>query len=152
RLGEARAGNRDYVGAQAEFQKAVELSKSSPDNEARARARLAVIGWLIGDHAGKKQYRDICLSLKEPQASSVLLWPALFTNAFEQDPEFIPVIVALAKKQAEDAPANYYRRNTYGAALYRAGRYEEALQQLEIARTTYLADRANGLSHRYDHV
>ncbi|HEX4707681.1 MAG TPA: hypothetical protein VH229_08105 [Candidatus Udaeobacter sp.] len=152
RLGEARAGKRDYVGAQAEFQKALESSNGSPDNQAQARARLALIGWLIGDDAGKKQYRDICLSLKETQTSSVLLWPALFTDAFEQDPDFIRVVVALAKKRADEAPANYYRRNTYGAALYRAGRYEEASQQLEIARTTYLADRANSLSHRYDHV
>jgi WD40 repeat protein/tetratricopeptide (TPR) repeat protein len=151
-LGQALAGKRDYVGAQAAFQKALELIQASHGNEGSARARLAIIGWLIGDDAGKKQYRDLCLSLKDPATSNILLWPAILTTAFEQDPEFLQQLVRRAKAWSDEAPANYYRRNTYGATLYRAGRYEEASQQLEIARTTYLADRANGLSHRYDHA
>jgi WD40 repeat protein/tetratricopeptide (TPR) repeat protein len=150
-LGEAFAGDRNYPAAQAAFNKVLELTKASHGNQDYARARLALIGCLIGDDAGKQQYRDICLSLKESTTSNVLLWPAVLTNAFEQDKEFLQEIVTRAQKWAEAAPANYYRRNTYGAALYRAGRYDEASQQLEIARTTYLADRANGLSHRYDH-
>ena len=150
-LGEAYAGRREYLQAQGAFRQALELSKK-PGEAASAQARLALIGWLIGNEAGKKEYRDICLTLREPEASGRLLWPAVLTNAFEEDPAFLDAVVAQAKERADDAPANYYRRNTYGAALYRAGRYEEASRQLELARTSFLADRANDLSHRYDHA
>lgn len=151
-LGQALAGKRDYAGARAAFQRGLELIQASHGNEGSARARLALIGWLIGDDAGKKQYRDLCLTLKDPATSNILLWPAVLTNAFEEDAEFREQLVRRAKAWSDEAPANFYRRNTYGATLYRAGHYEEASQQLEIARTAYLADRANRLSHGYDHT
>jgi FOG: WD40 repeat len=151
-LGEALAGSRKYAEAQEEFQRALTLTEASAENGASLRARLALTGWLMGGEAGKKQYRDICMTLKDPGTTNALLWPALLTNEFEGDQEFLEMMVNRARIWAEAAPANFYRRNTYGAALYRAGHYEEAIKQLEVARTAYLAERANLLSHRYDRV
>jgi len=80
------------------------------------------------------------------------LWPALVTNAFEQDKDFLEVLVRRAQEAVDQAPANFYRRNTLGAALYRAGRFDEAIQALETARASCAADKANSLSQRYDHT
>jgi WD40 repeat protein len=146
-LGEAFAGRRRFVEAGNEFQREMQLG----DN-ASAPARLAMVGWLRGDEAGKQQYRDICMGLRDPESTNRLLWPAVVTNAFEQDKEFLDLLVKRAQEAVNQAPANFYRRNSLGAALYRAGRFEEAIRELETARANAAADQTNSLSQRYDHV
>jgi WD40 repeat protein/Flp pilus assembly protein TadD len=146
-LGEALAGRRRFPEAENEFKRALQLG-----NNPSVSARLAMVGWLRGDEAGKKQYREICMSLKDPGGAHPLLWPAVVTNAFEQDKEFLETVVKRAQDLVKRAPVNFYHRNTLGAALYRAGHFEEAIQELERARATCAADKANALSQRYDHA
>lgn len=147
-LGEALAGSRYFPQADAEFQKAQEHGSTG------AFARLALVGWLEGDDRGRKQYRDLCLSLNDPTTSGwkafSLLWPAVLTDAFENDQQTRSEFVRRAKESLDADPTNYFRRNTYGAALYRAGRYQEAITELEAARAAYLAERAIELSQFHD--
>jgi WD40 repeat protein/tetratricopeptide (TPR) repeat protein len=146
-LGETLAGKREYEAAYRELEEAFKRVEAERGDTSVVRARLALVAWLRGD---KAKHREHCLFLNNPEASTALLWPAVVTNAFEGDAAFMDAMVKRAHEMVQAAPANYFRLNNYGAALYRAGRYEDAIRQLEIARTTYLADRANQLSRRYD--
>lgn len=149
-LGEAFAGKRDFAQADEEFRQALALGSTG------AFARRALVGWLQGDEQGKKQYRDICMTLNDPSTTGwkaiSLLWPSVLTNAFEKDELFYEELVRRAKESRDAQPTNFYRVNTYGAALYRATRYEEAIKALEAARDADLADRVNTLSQYYDHL
>jgi tetratricopeptide (TPR) repeat protein len=152
-LGEVFAGKRDFAQAEIEFRRASELGSTA------APSRLGLMGWLRGDEEGKKQYRDRCLVLSDPSIGDweafSLLWPSVLTNAFEEDDQynaFREMVVDRARKSSNDAPSNFYRRNTLGAALYRAGYYEEAIKELEAARAGYLANQANWLSQHYDRL
>ena len=148
-LGEAFAGKRDFPQADAEFRQAL------PHGSTSAFARLAFVGWLQGDEQGKKQYRDICMALNDPSTTGwnafSLLWPSVLTDAFEKD-DLRYEIFRRAKEFLDAEPTNFYRRNTYGAALYRAGYYEEAIKELERARAANLAERANTLLNNYDNL
>jgi len=153
RLGEAFAGKRDFAQAETEFERAQALGSTA------APARLGLMGWLQGDEEGKKRYRDMCLALGNPSIAGweafSLLWPSVLTNAFEKDDQykaFREEVVRRAQESSNEAPSDIYRRNTLGAALYRAGRYEEAIKELEAARAGYLAERANTLSQHYDRL
>ena len=152
-LGEALAGKRDYVQAEEAFQQALALGDDD------ASARLALIGWIRNDEFGKQLYRNICLSLYDPSIEGSearsLLWPSVLTNAFESDERYKPFLKELVRRAQESSaqePSNLYRRNTFGAALYRAGNYEEAIKELEAARAANLAERANALSQYYDRM
>jgi tetratricopeptide (TPR) repeat protein len=124
-----------------------------------ASARLALIGWIRNDEFGKQLYQNICLSLYDPSIEGSearsLLWPSVLTNAFESDERYKPFLKELVRRAQESSaqePSNLYRRNTLGAALYRAGNYEEAIKELEAARAANLAERANALSQYYDRM
>jgi WD40 repeat protein/tetratricopeptide (TPR) repeat protein len=153
RLGEAFAGKRDFAQAEIEFGRARDLGSTA------APARLGLMGWLRGDEQGKQQYRQMCLALGDPTISGweafSLLWPTVLTNAFEEDEQyaaFREMVVDRARKLSDEVPSDFHRRNTLGAALYRAGRYEEAIKELEAARAGYLAERANEFSQYYDRL
>ena len=154
-LGEAFAGKRDFAQAEEAFQQALALGSPA------APARLAFISWIMGDEQGRKRYRDLCLALNDPSKKSrkamslSLLWPSVITNAFEKDDQdraFREELVRLARELSDEAPSNFFRRNTLGAALYRAGRYEEAIKELEAARAANLAERVDTLSQYYDRL
>ena len=152
-LGEVFAGKRDFAQAEIEFRRASELGNTA------ATSRLGLMGWLRGDEEGKKQYRDRCLALSDPSIGGweafSLLWSSVLTNAFEQDDQykaFREMVVHRARESSNEERSNFYRRNTLGAALYRAGYYEEAIKELEAARAGYLAKQANWLSQHYDRL
>jgi tetratricopeptide (TPR) repeat protein len=109
-----------------------------------------LIGWLRGDEEGKKQYLEICGQVQNSKTPGAFLWAAVATNAFEADEQCRRFVVDRAKQLAEAAPANFYRRNTLGAALYRAGEFEQAIQELEKARAGFAAEKVNDISQRYD--
>jgi tetratricopeptide (TPR) repeat protein len=110
------------------------------------------MGWLAKTDEGKKQYRDICLTIGDPATSGTILWPSVLTNAFENDRVFLDTLVSRTHEYVDAAPANFYRRNTLGAALYRAGRFEEAIRELEKARAARVAEQTNILAQTYDHL
>jgi tetratricopeptide (TPR) repeat protein len=48
------------------------------------------------------------------------------------------IVVNLAGRTLADQPGSYYNLNTLGAALYRAGRYREAIEKLTESRAAYV--------------
>ena len=145
-LGEVLSGGRDFKAAALEFQRAVELGNLA------AAGRLALIGWLQNTAEGKADYRRRCMALADEGAPTSLLWASVVTNAFEAEPDFVAKLLRRAIPPADAAPGNFYRRNTLGAALYRAGNWERAIVELEKARSGYAAERANLLAQYYDHL
>ena len=51
------------------------------------------MGWLAKTDEGKKQYRDICLTIGDPVTPGTMLWPSVLTNAFENDHAFLDTLV-----------------------------------------------------------
>jgi serine/threonine protein kinase/tetratricopeptide (TPR) repeat protein len=94
--------------------------------------------------ADAKGYRGVCASLLErfgktedPDAAYWVAWPCvLVTDAVAQPVSLVP----LAEKGVAKAPTNYDYLNTLGAALYRAGRLEEAVKRLAEAAAAYKPD------------
>ncbi|MES2924526.1 MAG: hypothetical protein V4819_23440 [Verrucomicrobiota bacterium] len=147
-LGEALAGKRDFTQAYSELQREPAMQDRS------APGRRALVGWLSGKEEGIKEYQKQCsllLDLKtDPLTAYSLQWPSVLTNEFEKDAAFCEELIRQGRAWVEAAPGNYFRRNNYGAALYRAGRYKEAIQELELARLDYAAERLDDLNRRYD--
>jgi WD40 repeat protein/Tfp pilus assembly protein PilF len=82
-------------------------------------------------------YRDLCTRLlaradrvTKPQDLNTIVW----TCALGPDGVAEPArLVELQEKITRAAPRNYALANTLGAALYRAGRLQEAVKQFEVA-------------------
>jgi WD40 repeat protein/tRNA A-37 threonylcarbamoyl transferase component Bud32 len=98
-----------------------------------AWSRAALVSLAAGDHAG---YRRICGAILEAfvrggdtgRVNNAVWVCALGPGAVA---DFQPVVGALTKAVGPNADPN--QLNTLGALLYRAGRFEEAVQQLELA-------------------
>jgi WD40 repeat protein/tetratricopeptide (TPR) repeat protein len=113
-----------------------------PDNTA-ARQRLALAQLKLGD---LESYRNTCAKMLEkfknkPKLGSMISWPCILNPGSVKD---FSSIVELTRKAVELSPTNYYRVNTLAGALYRAGKYSEALAELERSRNLY----ANAVSAR----
>jgi WD40 repeat protein/tRNA A-37 threonylcarbamoyl transferase component Bud32 len=109
---------------------------------AAARGRLPLEVWfeyaLIllkrGDNDG---YRRLCARLLQkahritaPDTINSVVWIGVIGPDATSDPA---KLVALQQRVVKSAPKNYQYANTLGAALYRAGRHEAAVKQLEEA-------------------
>jgi tetratricopeptide (TPR) repeat protein len=108
---------------------------ANPDDTA-ALQRLAFVELKLRDF---DSYRKTCARMLErfkdkPKLGSIISWPCILDPASVED--FSP-IVELARKAVELSPTNYYRVNTLAGALYRTGKYSEALDELERSRNLY---------------
>ena len=108
---------------------------ADPDNTA-ALQRLALVQLKLGDF---DSYRNTCGRMLErfkgkPKLGSIISWPSILNPRSLED--FAP-IVELTRQAVEHSPTNYYRVNTLAGALYRAGRYSEALAELDRSRSLF---------------
>jgi tetratricopeptide (TPR) repeat protein len=97
-------------------------------------------------------YRAVCAEILErfkdkPKLGSIIGWPCVLAPRSLED---ISPIVELARKAVESSPANYYRMNTFGAALYRAGKYREAADALDRSRKLYASSVAARIAESRD--
>jgi WD40 repeat protein/tetratricopeptide (TPR) repeat protein len=111
------------------------ILKDDPDNR-RAWQLLALVQLKRDDF---NSYRTTCSTMLErfkdvPKFGSMIAWPCVLAPGSVDD---ISVIVDLAHKAVELSPRNYYRVNTLGGALYRAGKYPEAIAELDHSRNLF---------------
>jgi tetratricopeptide (TPR) repeat protein len=135
--GNAYADLSRWDKAAADFAKAIDLKGDNPLH----RYLHAVL--LLGA-ADTEGYRSACLSMLEqfgktpdPSIAYWVAWTFVLAADAAGDPA---VTVQLAEKAVASAPKDYHYLNTLGAALYRAGRYEEAVRRLGEAATAYKRD------------
>lgn len=131
--------------AAEQLRKILELD---PDHSA-AWQRRALVELKRGDLDG---YRAACAAMLQrfkdkPKLGSIVGWPCILAP---QSVEDISLVVELARKAVESSPANYYRMNTLGAALYRAGKYPEAIEALDRSRTLYASSVATRIAELRD--
>jgi tetratricopeptide (TPR) repeat protein len=135
--GQLYADLGQWAKAAADYGKAVELESDEPSNwYLYALLRLGA-----GD---TKSYRGICISVLErfgktgdPDTAYWAAWACVVVPDAVARPE---LLVPLAEKSLAKAPANYDNLTTLGAALYRAGRFEEAAKRLDEAAAAYKPD------------
>jgi tetratricopeptide (TPR) repeat protein len=90
-----------------------------------------------------KQFGDT----DDPMVANFVAWTCALASGALRD--YDPVI-ALAKKAAEERPDSGQFRNTLGAILHRAGRHDDAIEQLtELDRRWEAADHAIQSSPAY---
>jgi WD40 repeat protein len=92
---------------------------------------------LIWDSSAK--YRKTCAAMLErlkdkPNLGSIIAWPCVLAPRSVED---FTLVVGLARKASEESASNYYAMNTFGAALYRARLYSEAIEALNCSRKLY---------------
>jgi WD40 repeat protein/serine/threonine protein kinase/tetratricopeptide (TPR) repeat protein len=116
--------------AEADFDIAIELA---PDHMA-TRYQGALVHLARRDTDG---YRQACADMlrraapePEPDVASLIAWTCALTPVAVPD---AVAVVRLAERAAVSDPNNADYLDTLGAALYRAGRYEEAAQRLTEA-------------------
>jgi tetratricopeptide (TPR) repeat protein len=126
--------------ATADFAKAIELKQSDPlPWYCQALACLQ-----RGDVEG---YRKLCADMLGQFGSAAktdTAHPAVWTCVLAADAVADwKVPLQLAEKDVADNPNNYRALNQRGAVLYRAGRYQEAIQRLTEAEASYQPDTKN---------
>jgi WD40 repeat protein/tetratricopeptide (TPR) repeat protein len=124
------------------------IMEFDPDNLA-AWQRLALVELQRGQ---LDRYRAVCAAILErfkdkPKLGSIIGWPCVLAPRSLED---ISPIVELARKAVESSPASYYRMNTFGAALYRAGKYREAADALDRSRKLYASSVAARIAESRD--
>ncbi len=128
---EAYAAQGLWDKAADDLLKSIELRPTSPS----AYQRLATVRLKQGRI---EEYRQRCAQLLElfgEDFGSLAAWACSLRAGSVPDPA-IPV--NLAGRALADQPGRYYIINTLGAALYRAGRYDEALEKLKDSCAAYL--------------
>jgi WD40 repeat protein/Tfp pilus assembly protein PilF/tRNA A-37 threonylcarbamoyl transferase component Bud32 len=121
----------DWDQAATDYAKALELG----DVPVEVLHQYALASLQRGD---RESYRKICARMLarsdkvggNPQVLNALVWVCTLGPDAADKPE---QLVELADKAAKAAPKSYAIANTLGAALYRAGKFEEAVKQLEEA-------------------
>jgi tetratricopeptide (TPR) repeat protein len=95
--------------------------------------RLALAHLALGDDAG---YRSSCADMlarfrgsPDPHVCNQIAWACSLGPGAPET----PVLISLAQRAAAESPPRPGRLNTLGAALYRAGRFEEAIRSLTEA-------------------
>ncbi len=98
----------------------------------------ALLRLRAGDRAG---YRALCQKALEASAQTAgasLANGVAWTCALASDAGVDPArVVALAERAVAGNPRRHMELNTLGTALYRAGRFEEAVQRLDEARQAH---------------
>jgi serine/threonine protein kinase/tetratricopeptide (TPR) repeat protein len=132
--GNAQAELGQWEKAAADYAKAVELK---PD-QAEYWYRFALVRLGAADTKG---YRDICTSILERFGKTEdldiaywVVWPCVLAPDAVAQPA---VLVTLAEKSVAKNATNFDYLNTLGAALYRAGRFEESARRLGEAATAH---------------
>jgi serine/threonine protein kinase/WD40 repeat protein len=122
----ARAGRWDE--AASAFDEAI--AAGAPDVEARARrllVRRARTGAAAYREACRELLRDFAAADLPPRIANLLAWSCALDDGVVED--YAP-LVRLAESAVVGRPSQD-RLNTLGALLYRAGRFEEAVRQLQ---------------------
>jgi len=116
--------------ADADLARAVELNPA----DARAGTRRATLRLRAGDTEG---YRKLCQALlerfaqtKDGGAANSVAWTCLVAPDAVAD---LGPVVRLAEKAVQLRPKDPFPLGTLGAALFRAGKHEEAIQRLTEA-------------------
>jgi WD40 repeat protein/Flp pilus assembly protein TadD len=131
-------GRRGYVHAEqgqwqqaaADFARAIDLDQNAP----WALNGLAAVRLAVADEAG---YRSVCATFlkrfgqtTDPREANTIAWTCVLTPKAVAD---LTRPVLLAEKAVASNPRDANSLNTLGAALYRAGRFEEAVRRLDEA-------------------
>ncbi|MEA3208193.1 MAG: hypothetical protein QOE70_1250 [Chthoniobacter sp.] len=95
----------------------------------------------------KTRYREVCVEFfsrfKDVKGGgSRLAWPCLLALDSGVDPA---ALVPLVEESLQNRDHDYFRLNTYGAALLRAGRIDEAIAVLDRSRAAYIKARGSEL-------
>ncbi|MFO0807852.1 MAG: protein kinase [Gemmataceae bacterium] len=124
-----------WAAAEADLQRAVELDANDFYDP---KSRLALVRLTTGNTAG---YRDACAALMQPQRGTIrtlqanqVVWTCVLA------PGAVPDMGRLVKMSEFDAaryPKDHQILNTLGAALYRDGKFEEAVRRLNEAVTLH---------------
>jgi WD40 repeat protein/Flp pilus assembly protein TadD len=127
-LAEAELGH--WEGAAAAYARAVELGATSD----RVLSQHALLRLAVGDARG---YRQACATMVKQfgrtgnaKIANNVAWVCSYAPDAVDDPA---PVVRLAEQVAASHPKKYATLNTLGAILYRAGRYDEAVQKLQEA-------------------
>ncbi len=139
RLAEAEARLGHWAAAQAQMARALDaLSKSSFDSPDQLRARTWHASLCLRS-GNQPAYRSACKRMLDgvgtrptPRAAFFALWHCTLASGAVDDPEVL-VRMAQASLGTESAEPNPSLLAAAGAALYRAGRYREAIGMLESA-------------------
>jgi tetratricopeptide (TPR) repeat protein len=127
--------------AAAEFQKLAEVTPWDPSVGHREALALLAAG-------DQEAYQMLCRerlkaaeSASNPVTRNSLIWTCVIGPIPEAD---AVRVVELAKKLVESSEAkNYHYLNTLGAAYYRAGKWQEAIDTLKAAEKVY-AEQVRG--------
>jgi tetratricopeptide (TPR) repeat protein len=128
--GIAYAESGQWDKAVADFKKAIQAGAEKQNT----RHEMALLRWAAGDQAG---YRRACATLLDnlnekdkPPATNPVVWTCtLAPGAFEDYAR----LVALAEDAVDGDPKNWVYNHTLGAAQYRAGELDTAIQRLNQA-------------------
>jgi tetratricopeptide (TPR) repeat protein len=131
RRGRAHAERGQWKKAAADFARAIRLKETKPE----PWTGLALMRLRTSDKAG---YRKVCARLlkrfgktTDPAVAKEVAWTFMFAPAAVPD---LAQPVRLARLAVEKLPKSPYRPlQTLGAALYRFGKWEEAVQRLNQA-------------------
>jgi tetratricopeptide (TPR) repeat protein len=134
RRGDARAQLGQWDNAAADYQEAATLCETGtapPSQKVELWARYARLRLMAGDReAYRKACRRLLDSIDATDASAVraAVWTCVLEPDTGKEPSRLVEMLHRAK-----GPANHERLLALGAALYRAGKFEEAVRQLEEA-------------------
>ena len=165
KLAEIHVARRDWTKAEAALaeMRAIELKDletkgpRSPAWQRLAAVRLAGARVATDDAtraAWEARYRETCAEAVKlfggiEDFGAMVAWPGLLAPD-----SGLPVarLLALAERAVALEPTNFYRVNTLGAALYRAGQYEEALRRLDDSRKFYALAHSATLARSADAI
>jgi tetratricopeptide (TPR) repeat protein len=126
----ARASLEQWPQAVADYQQAVQLAPETAElNHSLGLAHVGN-GDLTAYRDKFRQMIDRFGKTTDPEAMDLVAWLAALMPVPQDDVE---PILRLARLAVEKLPNSKDCRETLGAALYRAGRFEEAVKELEAA-------------------
>ncbi len=129
---EAQAARGQWGDAAVDLQEAIRLKPGLPSSYERfAAVRLK--------QGQAEEYRKICADMLTRFADDegifgTVAWACSLQDGAVPDPG-IPL--SMATRAVADQPGSFYPLNTLGAAYYRAGRFKEAVDQLNESCATY---------------
>ncbi len=129
---EAQAAREHWSEAAADLQETIRLKPGLPSSY----ERLAAVRLRQGQ---PEEYRKICGEMlarfrDDEGLFSTVAWACALQDGAVPDPQ-IPF--TMAQRSVADQPGSFYPLNTLGAAYYRAGRFAEAVDQLNESTATY---------------
>lgn len=108
--------------------------KADPEKAVQVRTQLATEYIKSGDYDAASRELDTALQLNSADANANMMMGILLQNEGSQSN--IVKAEHYFKRAVAAEPSNAQIRNNYGTYLYQTARYNEALQQFEIAGST----------------